>query len=87
MPAGRHQWPQERIDKLKALCALNPRPSRREMAIKCGVTRYALQGKMHRLGLSEPANNIALMPKTKPYEPPVYGRKPTLPVLESLKDL
>lgn len=87
MSAGKHEWSQERINKLIALCSLNPRPSTREMAIKCGVTRYALQGKMQRLGLAKPANNVALTTKTKPYEPPIYGRKPTLPILESLKDL
>lgn len=91
MPAGKSDhWPKERIDKLIALCSLDPRPSVREIAKECGVTRYAAIAKIHRLNLSDPRKNPILNQKPKqekPYQPPVYGRKPTLPVLESLKDL
>lgn len=89
MPAGKHEWPIERIEKLIAMCALNPRPSTREMAKECGVTRYAIHNKMVRLGLTNPANiPHQLQPSVeKAYRPPVYGRSQTLPTLESLKDL
>lgn len=57
-----------------------------DIGIKLGVTRNAVVGKAHRLGLK--ARQSPIKPRLEPLQPmPIYyGKSPTLPTLPSLMD-
>ncbi len=70
MPARTNYWPKERDEELKRLYALTPSLSSSEIAAElgCGLTRNAIIGRIHRLGLP-------LRGKMKPSGKPKAPRK------------
>jgi GcrA cell cycle regulator len=77
-------WPGELIDRLKALWNGN-RLTAEQMARRLGISRNALIGKAHRLGLSTHKARVAkpqrrkLAPKMKPLPPPPIVEEDPVP--------
>lgn len=79
-------WTEERIDTLKRLCSEGFSASQIAAELGGGLTRNAVIGKLHRLGLKKPTASFAPAKRTRPVSrpkppPPAIAARPAAPAV------